>query len=106
LKQACKKRYEITAFIYDKKGKILSIGKNNYVKTHPLQSYHAEKAGEPYRQYLHAEIHAITRLPFAAKAHRIAIFRFDEQGKPAMSKPCKVCQSAIEAYGIKVVEHT
>ena len=106
MKKPAKKRYEITAIIYDRKGKVLSVGKNSYVKTHPLQAQHAEKAGEPYKQFLHAEIHAITRLTYGAKAHRMQILRFDEQGNPAAAKPCKVCQSAIQAYGIKYIEHT
>lgn len=100
------KRYSITAYIYDRRGRVLSVGKNSYVKTHPLQAHHAQKCGEPYRRFLHAEIHAISLCKDLTKAHRMEIFRFDSEGRPALAKPCKVCQSAIEAAGINHVEHT
>lgn len=101
-----KKRFEITAIIYDKKGKVLSIGKNSYVKTHPLQCHHALKVGLPHKQFLHAEIHAISRCRQLDKAHKIVVLRFDSEGLPRPAKPCPVCESAIQAAGIKVIEHT
>ncbi len=101
-----KARFDITAVIYDKKGKILSIGKNSYVKTHPLQNHHACKVGLPEKQFLHAEIHAISRCKYLEKAHKIVVMRFDKKGEAKTAKPCPVCQSAIEAAGIKLIEHT
>lgn len=68
-------KQQITAIIYDRKGEVLSIGQNSYVKTHPLQAKHAEKVGLPYKQFLHAEIHAITRCKHFTK--RIASASFD-----------------------------
>ena len=101
-----KSRFDITAFIYDKRGKVLSVGKNSYVKTHPLQHKHAEKVGLPDKIFLHAEIHAIARCKHLNKAHKIVVMRFDKSGNPSNAKPCPVCRSAIEATGIKIVEHT
>lgn len=101
-----KKRFDITAIIYDKRGKVLSIGKNSYVKTHPLQNHHACKVGLPDKQFLHAEIHAIVKCKQLQKAHKIVVMRYDSKGAPRTAKPCPVCQSAIEAAGIKFVEHT
>lgn len=101
-----KKRFELTAVIYDKRGRVLSIGKNSYFKTHPLQNFYACKAGLPEKQYLHAEIHAIARCKNLKKAHKIVVMRFDDKGLPRPAKPCPVCQSAIEAAGIKLIEHT
>lgn len=101
-----KNRQEVTALIYDKRGRILSIGKNSYVKTHPLQAHHAQKVGLDHKLYLHAEVHAIARCKNLAKAHRIVVTRWDKQGKPANAKPCPICQSAIEAAGIEIIEHT
>lgn len=100
------KRHEVTAFIYNKRGRVLSIGKNNYGKTHPIQKHYAHQAGEPYKEYLHAEIAAIIRCRDITQAHRISIFRFNADGSPALAKPCPVCTSAIEAAGIKIIEHT
>jgi tRNA(Arg) A34 adenosine deaminase TadA len=101
-----KKQHNITAIIYDRKGRELSIGKNSYIKTHPLQAKYAEKAGEEYKVFLHAEIHAITRCKDMSLAHKIVVMRFTEDGKPAPAKPCKVCQRAILDFKIKYVEHT
>jgi deoxycytidylate deaminase len=99
------KQYSITAIIYDKRGNILSVGKNSYVKTHPLQAQYAERAGEPYKVFLHAEIDAIIKLRASAKAHRMVIFRYLEDGSPASAKPCKICQQALAKTKI-IVEHT
>ena len=101
-----KARFDITAIIYDKRGKVLSIGKNSYVKTHPLQNLHACKVGLPEKQFLHAEIHAIARCKKLDKAHKIVVIRFDKEGLEKNATPCPVCQSAIEAAGISIVEHT
>ncbi len=96
----------LTAVIYDKRGRVISVGQNSYVKTHPLQALHAQRAGLPEKQFLHAEIHAIIRCKDLTKAHRIFVSRWDSKGNPALAKPCPVCVSAIEAAGIQLVEHT
>ena len=96
----------ITAIIYDRKGRVLSIGKNSYLKSHPLQARHAHKCGESDKIFLHGEIAAIVRCKTLEKAHRIDVFRFDSNGLPVNSKPCKICQSAIKEAGIKIINHT
>ncbi len=103
---ASKQRQHITAIIYDKRGRVISIGQNSYVKTHPLQAKHATKTGNPDKQFLHAEIHAIAKCRDLGKAHSIFVSRWTRDGQPAMAKPCDVCASAIEAAGIKLVTHT
>jgi tRNA(Arg) A34 adenosine deaminase TadA len=100
------KKFSMTAIIYDKRGMVLSVGSNSYVKTHPMQAAYARRAGEPEKVFLHAEIHAITRCVCLDKAHKIVIFRYLEDGSPANARPCKICQSAIKAAGIKNIEHT
>lgn len=99
-------RQALTAVIYDKRGKVISVGQNSYVKTHPLQALHAVKAGMPDKQFLHAEIHAIVKCKDLSRAHRIFVSRWDKKGRPALAKPCPVCMSAIESAGIEIVEHT
>lgn len=99
-------KQEITAFIYDKRGKVLSVGKNSYIKTHPLQAKHAKKVGEDHRVFLHAEIAAIARCRDLDRAHKILVVRYGKDGQPMLAKPCKVCESAISAANIKFVEHT
>lgn len=99
-------RQEVTAFIYDKRGHVLAVGKNSYCKTHPMMVLHGNKVGRPEKIYLHAEVHAIVRCKDLSKAHKIVVMRFDKKGNPMCAKPCPVCQSAIEAAGIMIVEHT
>ena len=105
-KRSSKQRQYITAVIFDKRGRVLSVGQNSYIKTHPQMAYHGNRVGLPEKQYLHAEVHAITRCKDLSKAHRILVTRYDRAGNPAMAKPCRVCMSAIQAAGIPVIEWT
>lgn len=97
---------QITAVIYDRRGRVLSIGQNSYVKTHPIQAYHARIVGEPYKQFLHAEIHAIVKCPDISKAYRIFVSRWNNNGLAMNAMPCPICMSAINSTGIKHIEHT
>jgi tRNA(Arg) A34 adenosine deaminase TadA len=99
-------QHNITAFIYDKRGRILSMGKNSYVKTHPLQAKYARHCGDEHKDFLHAEIHAISRCNDISKAHRILVMRYNNQGMPMLAKPCKICQHAISLTPIKIIDHT
>lgn len=101
-----KARFDMTAIIYDKRGRVLSVGKNSYIKTHPLQSKHACMVGLPDKQFLHAEIHAISLCRNLKRAYKIVVSRFGSKGEPKNAKPCPVCQSAIKSAGIKYIEHT
>lgn len=98
-------KYFINARCYDKRGKLLSVAFNSYTKTHPLQAYFAQRVNLPEKEYLHAEIAAILKAK-GKKIHRIVVERFDKHGQPALAKPCLICNEAIKAYGIKVVEFT
>ena len=99
-------KQSITAIVYDKRGRILSMGRNSYVKTHPMQAKMARAVGEEHKIFLHAEVDALIKLDDWGKAHRIVVTRFDKNRKPALAKPCKVCEHAIKLAGIKYVEHT
>jgi tRNA(Arg) A34 adenosine deaminase TadA len=99
-------KFELTAIIKNKKGKVLSIGKNRYLKTHPYQALCAAKVGLPEKIYLHAEIDSIIRCRDLSKAYSIHIFRYGSEGQPLLAKPCLVCSTAIAASGIKKIYHT
>jgi deoxycytidylate deaminase len=96
----------LTAIIYDKKGRVISIGKNSYVKTHPLQAKLGAKTGRPEAIYLHAEVDALVKLKDWNKAHRIVVTRIGRNGDLLLAKPCPACQHAIKLAGIKHIEHT
>lgn len=99
-------RQAITAVIYDKRGRVISVGQNSYVKTHPMMARLSSKAGEPYKQFLHAEVAAIIRCRDLSRAHRIFVSRFGRAGQPLLARPCAVCQTAIAAAGIQQIDHT
>jgi len=99
-------RQHVTAICYDKKGRILSIGRNSYVKTHPLQARLARQVGHPNRVFLHAEIDAIIRCRDWERIDTISIFRYGVKGTPLLAKPCVVCEQAIKLANIKKVVYT
>ena len=103
---AISQRQNLNAIIYDKKGRVLSIGQNSYIKTHPLQAKHAKLAGLDDKVFLHAEVHAIVRCKDLSKAHRILVTRWGKNGLPLYAKPCPVCMSAIQAAGIEIIEYS
>ncbi len=98
------RRQSVTAIVYDRRGRVLSVGHNSYKKTHPEMARWARLAGEPYRIYLHAETAALAKC--RGVPYRIRIQRFDYLGRPVLAKPCRVCSLAIRESGIKVVEFT
>ena len=99
-------KYSLKAIIFDKKGKILSIGWNDYAKSHPYMAELSANFNEPYKIYLHAEVAAILKCRDLTKAHRILVTRVGKSGNLLLAKPCIICQSAIEAAGIKIIEHS
>lgn len=98
------KRFQITALAYDKRGKLLSTGVNSYIRTHPLQAKYGRLSGRPAAIYLHAELDAL--LKARGPVHRLVVMRYNEQGRPALAKPCPACQLAIAAFQVKKVEYT
>jgi len=98
------RRYDITALAYDKRGKLLAVGKNSYTRTHPLQAKFGKKVGKPQAIFLHAELAAL--LKARAPVHKLVVTRFTKYGEPANAKPCPSCQEAIKYFGVKHVEHT
>lgn len=101
-----KQRQNITAIIRDKKGCVLSIGKNTYIKTHPLQAKFAAKVGNPKAVFLHAEIAAIVKCRDLSKAHSIEVIREGKNGELMLAAPCKICTAAIKHAGIKEIKHS
>lgn len=99
-------RQDITAIIYDKKGRVLSIGKNSYTKTHTLQHHHANKVGLIGKDYQHAEVAAIVKCKDLSKAYSIHVTRVKGDGSYGLAKPCPICLSAISTTPIKIITHT
>lgn len=100
------KKQDIVAIVYDKRGRVLSVGQNSYTKTHTLQALHARKVGLPEKNFQHAELSAIVKCKDLSKAHKISVFRYTKDGKPANAKPCPICLSLIASTPIQIIEHT
>ena len=98
-------RFVIIAKAYDRKGRLLSIGHNQYMKSHPLQKAYAIRAGLPVKDKLHAEIQCLVRSG-DKPVHRLAVERYLKDSSMALAKPCPVCQEAIKDFGVKFVEYT
>ena len=98
--------FNLTATLYDKRGRKLAVGTNSYTKTHPLQGKFAVEAGKPGAIFLHAEIDALRKCKDWKAIRKIVIERYDTKGNPRLAKPCLVCQHAIESIGIPEVEYT
>ncbi|EKD89679.1 MAG: hypothetical protein ACD_33C00008G0005 [uncultured bacterium] len=104
--------HSLIAIIRDKKGNILSIGKNLHLinnklsyKSHPYMRQLAFKEnGEDSKKiFLHAEIDAILKCDNINKAYEIQVFRYNKKEDFLCSKPCDICLSGIKKTNIKLV---
>lgn len=101
-----RKHYSLVATVFDRKGRPIGSGRNEYRRSHPLMKHFAVLAGEsPEKIYRHAELSAV--LDAAGKdIYSILVQRFDAEGNPALARPCRTCQQMLKAYGVKVVRYT
>jgi deoxycytidylate deaminase len=101
-----RKRFHIEAFTFDKKGKFISRGTNDYHRSHPLMKHFALKAKEPeHKCWLHAEVSALLNAR-GKSVHTVFVQRFAADGTYALAKPCKKCYEAIKAFGVSSVKYT
>lgn len=98
------KRQEHVAIAYDKRGKVISIGRNSYVRSNKTQRKYARLAGKPDSVFLHAEIDALVRARGKC-IHTMFVSRVTPTGY-ALSKPCNICQQALKDFGVKHVRWT
>lgn len=101
-----RKRFHLEAFAFCKKGKLISKGVNEYKRSHPLMKFFALKAGESeHKCWLHAEVNALLNAR-GKQVHSVFIQRFAADGTYALAKPCKTCQGAIKAFGVRYISYT
>jgi deoxycytidylate deaminase len=101
-------KQKIVAFVLNQKGHVLTVGWNSYIKTHPKQKEASILFGEVHKQYLHAEVCALTRLnkKQLGKQSAIVIIRLDSKNNLLPSCPCRICASVIHTYNIKTIIHS
>ncbi len=99
-------QHHIKAIIYDKRGRILSIGENSYHRTHRVQYSVSRAVGKPNAIYIHGEIDAIVKCREIHNAHKILVMRITPDGY-RMAKPCDGCMEGITTLTpIKIIEWT
>lgn len=101
---AKKRKHTVVAITYNKHGKLLSVAKNSYTKTHTLQAEYSKRVGKESAIYLHAEIYAL--LKAREPVYKMEILRINADGTPAVAKPCPACALALEEFGVKIIVHT
>lgn len=101
----CSPKPVVTATVYDKRNRVLAVGTNSYVKTHPLMKTLGILCKTPNKEYLHAEIAALLKCKRGVP-YKIKVERYDSEGNPRNAKPCPICMLAIKQAHIKIVEYT
>lgn len=91
----------IVALAYDKHGHLISVGRNSYKKTHPIQYKYATSANRG-QIFLHAEIDALIKAHF--HVHKMVINRIGRTGRLLASQPCSMCLAALMDAGVEELE--
>jgi tRNA(Arg) A34 adenosine deaminase TadA len=86
------------------KNKVVTAATNLETKSHPIQAKFAERVGLKEKIYLHAEIAALVKCK--EEVDTIIVARVNPQGKIRMSKPCPICQLALNEAGISKIHYT
>jgi len=100
-----KTRHVLTAYCYDKRGRLISKATNNYNKSHPLMAMFSKKVGHSCQKiYLHAEVAALIKAG-EREVYKIKVERFGKRGTPLPSMPCPICMEAIKTFGVTNIEY-
>jgi deoxycytidylate deaminase len=101
-----RKRYDIVCTAFDKKGRVLGTGVNDYQRSHTLAKFFSVQAGESeQKDKIHAELAAVLSAG-KKNIHSVFVQRFHNDGSLALAKPCKSCQCMLKAFGVKIVRYT
>lgn len=96
----------LCTIITDKRGRVLSVGYNSYTDSCKMQRFYARVVGLDFCVFSHSEIDALNRLKDTDKPFRAYVARVNRKGLPLMAKPCKICSTALENFGVRVINYT
>ncbi len=102
-----KTQYVATAYIKNKRGRVLSIGKNSYIKTHPKMVKLGRRLGYLHheKRFIHAEIDALNKCVNLEKAYSIEVYIYSKgSNRYTTSMPCPICTMALKESGIRFVD--
>lgn len=97
-------KFKFCCILFDKRGRVLTKTFQNEFKTHPTQTKFAKIAKEPFKIFLHAEINALVKCK--KQPYGMFICRVDSDGNLVNSKPCPICQLAIDSKGLQICYFT
>lgn len=103
-----KNQYVVTARIYDKRGTLLSTGRNSYSKTHPRMVELGKKVGfhNDEKIFIHAEMDAINKCSNLDKAYLIEVFVYSKRSNSyRKSRPCPICTLDIKEAKIPYIRY-
>ena len=103
-----KKRYKIHTTAFDKRGRAICKGQNEYFKSNPWQKHLSIKAGlSEERVFCHSEVKTLLIAKnLKKKVHTLKVERYDCNGNPRLAMPCPSCMIAIHLTGVKRVIFT
>jgi hypothetical protein len=89
-----------------RKNKMLCIANNNYNKNHPYHKFgeYAATKGGDYMAGIHSETAALIKLGLEDCSDLTFVnLRIDNNGNPAISRPCDNCQRVLDQIGYKKI---
>lgn len=97
----------VYAVVTTKRNRIISEASNDYKSSCKVQRKYA-KIIDDNKMLSHAECQALSNIhpQYLNDVYKIYVARVYADGSVANACPCKICQRAIKAFGIKVIEHT
>jgi deoxycytidylate deaminase len=78
--------------------KIIGVGSNDVVKTHPKST--------TMNSHIHAELSAILNARSDVSGSTLYVFRAGRKERPLLAKPCKNCQALLIKQGIRFVVYS
>jgi len=105
-----RKKFLLKSTAFDKKGAVLAVAYNDYLKSSPIQKALSIRAGlSEHRTAVHAEVLCLVRASRnhpSKRVHTLLIERYDSEGKPRLAKPCPSCELAIKDSKVQIVMYT
>ena len=102
----CRKKFQITATAFDKRGRVISRATNDYNKSNTWQKSLSLACGfSEERIYLHSEVLCLLRAK-GKQVHTLKVERYGAGGEPRVAFPCLSCQLAIKQSSVKRVVFT
>ena len=101
-----RKRYTIVSTTYDKRGRPLATGLNDYQKSNPLMKHFAALAGESDQKiWKHSELDAVLQSR-GKDIDSILVQRYDALGNPKLARPCPTCRKMLKAFGVRIARYS